>query len=188
MMSIKDERTFTPSIIHTKKLKSSELNTLNEEFSEPCLTNTSTTQIPHRMKVFQVKSTSTTVYTDLFQKSEPIKHENICTPHNSEVHTRTRKPSNTLHENCSNILTNIPATSSPTFVKVYPVRNTSMPQLNTDPLIDTYLHKKFNSTIQIGNVKHRINRTLFYQMISKSSETSIKLISSTSHSNDTGEY
>lgn len=187
MIPVKDECTFTPSIIQKKTLKSTELNTLNEEFSETCLTNTLKTPIPYRMKVCQVKNTSTTVHTEVFQKSEPIKYKNICTPHNTGVYIRTPKSSNTLYKNCHNT-TNIPATSNPTFVKVYPVRNTSISQLNTDPLIDTYLHKKFNSTIQIGNVKHRINRTLFHQMISKPSEASIKLISSTSLSNKTGKY
>lgn len=186
MMSVKDERKFAPSVIQTKTLKSSELNTLNEEFSETCLTKSLTTPMPYRMKVCQVKNTSSTVHTGLFQKSESIKYKNIYTPHNTGVHTRIAKSLNTLYENCPNT-TNIPATSTPTLIKVYPVRNTSIPQLNTDPLIDTYLHKKFNSTIQIGNVKHRINRTLFHQMISKPSEASIKLISSTSFSNNTGE-
>lgn len=184
MMSIKDEHIFTSSITQTKILKSSELNTLNENSPEINLT----TPIPRHMKICQVKQP--TVHTDLFQKSEPVEYKNICMPYNIEVRTRSSKPSNlyTFYENYPNTHKNILATSTPTFVKIYPVENSSTPQLNTVPLIHTYLHKKFKSTVQIGNIKHRINRTLFHQMISKPSETSIKLISSTQLNNNIGEY
>lgn len=190
MMSIQGERTFTSCVAKTKSLKPNESGTFYESIPETFLTNTPAA--PYHVQVCQVKQSSTTaptIHFDLYQKSGLIEYGKLSTPPHI-ARTRTLKPSvlNALYENCPNThLTNMPAASAPGFVQVCPVGNAPTPQLNTVPTVQTYLHKKFNSTVQIGNVEHRVNRTLFNQMISIPTEAPVEFDSSTSPCNDTGE-